>query len=115
MVKNSVVTGQLREWFIAKDSPPSVALVALTTVAIVASYLIARLFRLQEAYWAPTVGDNSRPVDTDRGAASFRAICRGNSGRSNCRRSNGDLLPGKRLGVWSGYFRHRFDVRSAAD
>jgi len=48
------VNGQLREWFIAKDSPPSVAHVALTAVAIVVSYLIARLFHLQEAYWAPT-------------------------------------------------------------
>jgi uncharacterized membrane protein YccC len=54
MVENSGVNRQLREWLIAKDSPPSVAHVALTTLAIVASYLIARLFRLQEAYWAPT-------------------------------------------------------------
>jgi len=54
MIKNSGVNGQLREWFIAKDSPPSVAHVALTAAVIVVSYLIARLFRLQEAYWAPT-------------------------------------------------------------
>jgi uncharacterized membrane protein YgaE (UPF0421/DUF939 family) len=53
MVKNSGVNGQLREWLIAKDNPPSVAHVALTALAIVVSYLIARLFRLQEAYWAP--------------------------------------------------------------
>jgi uncharacterized membrane protein YgaE (UPF0421/DUF939 family) len=53
MVNNSGASGQLREWFIAKANPPSVAHVALTAVATVASYLIARLFRLQEAYWAP--------------------------------------------------------------
>ena len=54
MVKKFGVNGQLREWFIAKNCPPSVAHVALTTLAILVSYLIARLFRLQEAYWAPT-------------------------------------------------------------
>jgi uncharacterized membrane protein YccC len=45
--------GQLGEWFIAKDNPPSVIYIAQTVVAAVMSYLIARWFRLPEAYWAP--------------------------------------------------------------
>jgi uncharacterized membrane protein YccC len=44
---------QLGEWFIAKDNPPSVPYIAQTVVATVVSYLIARSFRLPEAYWAP--------------------------------------------------------------
>jgi uncharacterized membrane protein YccC len=47
------INRQLREWVIAKDNPPSVAHVALTATAAVVSFLIARLFRLPEAYWAP--------------------------------------------------------------
>ena len=43
----------LSEWFIAKRDPPSVEYAAQTAVAAVASYLIAGLFRLPEAYWAP--------------------------------------------------------------
>jgi uncharacterized membrane protein YgaE (UPF0421/DUF939 family) len=53
MVSNAGVNGQLRKWVIAKDNPLSVAQVALTAMAAVLSYLIARLFRLPEAYWAP--------------------------------------------------------------
>ena len=45
--------GQLGKLFVAKDNPPSLAYAIQTTVAAVASYLIARLFRLPEAYWAP--------------------------------------------------------------
>ena len=41
------------DWFLAKDNPPSVAFAAQTAVAAVVSYMIARLFRLPEAYWAP--------------------------------------------------------------
>src|SRR5215813_13794307 len=48
-----VRNGQLREWFIAKDNPPSVAHAAQVALAVVVSFLIARLFRLPEAYWAP--------------------------------------------------------------
>lgn len=33
--------------------PPSLVLAARTAVAAVVSYLIVRLFRLPEAYWAP--------------------------------------------------------------
>jgi uncharacterized membrane protein YccC len=47
------MSGQPREWLIAKANPPSIAHVALSALATVASYLIARLFRLPEAYWAP--------------------------------------------------------------
>lgn len=43
---------QLSDWFIAKDNPPSVSYAAQTAVAVVVSYLMARLFRLPEAYWA---------------------------------------------------------------
>ena len=37
----------------AKENPTSLVHVARTAVAAVMSYLIARLFRLPEAYWAP--------------------------------------------------------------
>ena len=43
---------QLR-WIIAKDNPPSIAHVCLAAIAALVSYLIAALFRLPEAYWAP--------------------------------------------------------------
>ena len=55
MVENLGINGQFREWVIAKDNPPSVAHVAQTSLAVVVSFLIARLFRLPEAYWAPMV------------------------------------------------------------
>jgi uncharacterized membrane protein YccC len=45
--------GKLAQWFVAKDDPPTVAHAAQTAVAAVLSFLIARLFRLPEAYWAP--------------------------------------------------------------
>ena len=53
MANNPGMNGQLAEWFIAKDNPLSVGNVSLAAAAAVASYLIARLFRLPEAYWAP--------------------------------------------------------------
>lgn len=53
MVKNPGVNGQLGAWIIAKDHPPSAGYAAQTALAAVVSYLIARLFRLPEAYWAP--------------------------------------------------------------
>ena len=43
---------QLR-WIVAKENPPSVAHVCLAAIAALVSYLIAALFRLPEAYWAP--------------------------------------------------------------
>jgi uncharacterized membrane protein YccC len=53
MVDNRDMSDQLRKWVIAKDNPPSIAYVVLSALAAVVSYLIARLFRLPEAYWAP--------------------------------------------------------------
>jgi len=53
MVDNRDMSEQLRKWVIAKDNPPSIAYVVLSALAAVVSYLIARLFRLPEAYWAP--------------------------------------------------------------
>src|SRR5260370_38276436 len=53
MVKNPGINGQLGAWIIAKDHPPSAGFAAQTVVATVVSYLIARWFRLPEAYWAP--------------------------------------------------------------
>jgi uncharacterized membrane protein YgaE (UPF0421/DUF939 family) len=44
---------RLREWVIAQQNPPSIAHACLSAVAAVTSYLIARLFGLPEAYWAP--------------------------------------------------------------
>jgi uncharacterized membrane protein YccC len=38
---------------VARDNPPSLVLAARTAAGAVVSYLIARLFRLPEAYWAP--------------------------------------------------------------
>ena len=52
MVSNRDIDARLR-WIIAKENPPSIAHVGLTAIAAVASYLIAQLFRLPEAYWAP--------------------------------------------------------------
>src|ERR1700756_83261 len=53
MINNSDINGQVRAWVIAKDNPPSIAQVVLIAVASIVSYLIARLFGLPEAYWAP--------------------------------------------------------------
>lgn len=53
MVDNRDMGGQLREWVIARRDPPSIAHVILSALAATVSYLIARLFRLPEAYWAP--------------------------------------------------------------
>src|SRR5713101_2113638 len=44
---------QLSRFIVAKDNPTSLVLAARTAVAAVVSYLIARLFHLPEAYWAP--------------------------------------------------------------
>ena len=44
---------QLREWFVAKNNPPSVVHTVQTAIALIVSLLIARLFKLPEAYWAP--------------------------------------------------------------
>jgi len=44
---------QVTEWIVAKNNPPSVIYAAQTAIGAVASYLIAGLFRLPEAYWAP--------------------------------------------------------------
>jgi uncharacterized membrane protein YgaE (UPF0421/DUF939 family) len=53
MVNNHEMSAQFGEWVIAKDHPPSIAYVVLSAFAAVVSYLIARLFHLPEAYWAP--------------------------------------------------------------
>jgi uncharacterized membrane protein YgaE (UPF0421/DUF939 family) len=45
--------GQLSRFIVAKENPTSLVHVARTALAAVVSYLIARLFRLPEAYWAP--------------------------------------------------------------
>src|SRR5258708_8057100 len=45
--------GQLSKFIVARENPSSLVNAARTTVAAVASYLIARLFRLPETYWAP--------------------------------------------------------------
>jgi len=44
---------QLSRFIVARDNPPSLVLAARTAMAAVVSYLIARLFHLPEAYWAP--------------------------------------------------------------
>jgi uncharacterized membrane protein YgaE (UPF0421/DUF939 family) len=41
-----------RTWIVAKDNPSSIADSVRTAIAAVVSLLVARLFRLPEAYWA---------------------------------------------------------------
>jgi len=53
MVDNRDMSAQLIEWVIARQNPPSIAYVILSALAAVASYVIAHLFHLPEAYWAP--------------------------------------------------------------
>jgi uncharacterized membrane protein YgaE (UPF0421/DUF939 family) len=45
--------GQVGNLIVARENPASLVHAARTAVAAVVSYLIARLFRLPEAYWAP--------------------------------------------------------------
>ena len=52
MLSDRGTNGQLR-WIIAKENPLSIAHVCLAAIAALVSYLIATLFRLPEAYWAP--------------------------------------------------------------
>jgi uncharacterized membrane protein YccC len=44
--------GQLTKLIVARENPSSLVYSARTTVAAIVAYLIARLFRLPEAYWA---------------------------------------------------------------
>src|SRR5712691_11603673 len=44
---------QLSKLIVARENPSSLTNAARTSVAAVASYLVARLFHLPEAYWAP--------------------------------------------------------------
>jgi uncharacterized membrane protein YccC len=44
---------QLSKWVVAKNNPPSLTYAAQIAVGSVLSYLIARVFRLPEDYWAP--------------------------------------------------------------
>ena len=45
--------GQLSKLIVARENPSSLANAARTAAAAVVSYLVARLFQLPEAYWAP--------------------------------------------------------------
>jgi len=47
-----VSTGQIRQLILSKDNPSTLEHSARTAVAAVVSLLVARLFRLPEAYWA---------------------------------------------------------------
>jgi uncharacterized membrane protein YccC len=53
MANNDEMIVRFREWVTAKENPPTIASVGLSVAATVSSYLVARLFGLQEAYWAP--------------------------------------------------------------
>ena len=44
---------QLSKLIVARENPSSLTNATRTTVAAIASYLVARLFHLPEAYWAP--------------------------------------------------------------
>src|SRR5262249_11632793 len=52
MFSDRGIKEQLR-WIIARENPPSIAHVCFVAMAALASYLIATLLRLPEAYWAP--------------------------------------------------------------
>ena len=52
MFSDRGINGHLR-WIIAKENPLSISHVCLAAIAALVSYLIAGLFRLPEAYWAP--------------------------------------------------------------
>jgi uncharacterized membrane protein YccC len=43
----------LSNWIVTRKNPSSLVHAGRTAVAAVVSYLVARLFRLPEAYWAP--------------------------------------------------------------
>jgi uncharacterized membrane protein YgaE (UPF0421/DUF939 family) len=45
--------GQLSKLIVATENPSSLTNAARTAVAAVVSYLVARMFQLPEAYWAP--------------------------------------------------------------
>jgi uncharacterized membrane protein YgaE (UPF0421/DUF939 family) len=47
--------GQWRTWIAAKDNSSSLTDAARAAAAAVVSFLVARLFRLPEAYWAPII------------------------------------------------------------
>ncbi len=50
---NRMVIGRLRRLIVAKQNPSSITHAGRTAVSAVVSLLVARLFRLPEAYWAP--------------------------------------------------------------
>jgi len=52
MFSDRRIKEQLR-WIIARENPPSIAHVCFVAMAALASYLIATLLHLPEAYWAP--------------------------------------------------------------
>jgi hypothetical protein len=91
--------GQLSRFIVARDNPPSLVLAARTAVAAVVSYLIARLFHLPEAYWAPISTVIGMGVDAWGCTAGFRAACRGNSDWRCGWGSDRYLPPRKRLDV----------------
>jgi uncharacterized membrane protein YccC len=45
-------TNKFSKWIVARENPSSLLHAVRTAVAAVVSYLIARMFRLPEAYWA---------------------------------------------------------------
>ena len=45
--------GQFSKFIVARENPSSLTNAARTAVAATVSYLVARLFQLPEAYWAP--------------------------------------------------------------
>jgi uncharacterized membrane protein YccC len=45
--------GQVSKLIVARENPSSLVHAARTAAAAIVSYLVARLFRLPEAYWAP--------------------------------------------------------------
>jgi uncharacterized membrane protein YccC len=52
MFSDRGINGHLR-WIIAKENPLSISHVCLAATAALVSYLVAALFHLPEAYWAP--------------------------------------------------------------
>ncbi len=114
MVKNPGINGQVGAWIIAKDHPPSAGYAAQTAVAAVASYLIAHMFRLPEAYWASmstlivmqSTLSAALPISVQYVAETAIGAAVGAVADV--------LLPRKHLGVWCGGFRNRIALRCVA-
>src|ERR1700684_727345 len=102
---------RIGQWLDATKNSSTLIHAARSAGAAVVSYLIARLFSLPEAYWAPISTLNVNAVDLGRGATDLRAACCGNGARLRRWGRDGHLLPRECLGRRRGYFSDRNSLR----